>query len=113
MGRRGQRNDGGWRAEFRIPFSQLRFQPAADATFGLAIVREIGRLNETSTWPLLAKSATGFVSSFGELTGLQIGRAPKRLELVPYMVGDVKRSRSTTATRCRTRRSAAPRSASI
>ena len=37
-----------------------------------------------------AKSATGYVSSFGELTGLQIGRAPKRLELVPYVVGDVK-----------------------
>ena len=84
------RNDRGWRAEFRVPFSQLRFPAAADSTFGLAIVREIGRLNETTTWPLLAKSATGFVSSFGELTGLQIGRAHKRLELVPYVVGDVK-----------------------
>ena len=84
------RNDRGWRAEFRVPFSQLRFPVAADSTFGLAIVREIGRLNETTTWPLLAKSATGFVSSFGELTGLQIGRSQKRLELVPYVVGDVK-----------------------
>ena len=74
----------------RVPFSQLRFPAVADSTFGLAIVREIGRLNETTTWPLLAKSATGFVSSFGELTGLQIGRAQKRLELVPYVVGDVK-----------------------
>src|SRR6186997_3284251 len=52
------RNDRGWRAEFRVPFSQLRFPVAADSTFGLAIVREIGRLNETTTWPLLAKSAT-------------------------------------------------------
>ena len=84
------RNDRGWRAEFRVPFSQLRFPVAADSTFGLAIVREIGRLNETTTWPLLARSATGFVSSFGELTGLQIGRSQKRLELVPYVVGDVK-----------------------
>ena len=84
------RNDRGWRAEFRIPFSQLRFPAAADSTFGLAIVREIGRLNETTTWPLLAKSATGYVSSFGELTGLQLGRSQKRLELVPYVVGDVK-----------------------
>jgi hypothetical protein len=84
------RNERGWRAEFRVPFSQLRFPSVADSTFGLAIVRKIGRLNETTTWPLLAKSATGFVSSFGELTGLQIGRAQKRLELVPYVVGDVK-----------------------
>src|SRR5215218_7037265 len=84
------RNDRGWRAEFRVPFSQLRFHPSADATFGLAVVRQIGRLNETTTWPLLPKSANGYVSSFGELTGLEIGRAQKRLELVPYVVGDLK-----------------------
>ena len=83
------RNDRGWRAEFRVPFSQLRFHPAADSTFGLAIVRQIGRLNETTTWPLLSKSANGYVSSFGQLTGLQIGRSQKRLELVPYVVGDM------------------------
>jgi hypothetical protein len=79
----------GWRAEFRIPFSQLRFHPAPSATFGFAIVRQIGRLNETTTWPLLSKSASGYVSSFGELTGLQLNRSPKRLEMVPYLVSDV------------------------
>lgn len=79
----------GWRAEFRIPFSQLRFHPAASATFGFAIVRQIGRLNETTTWPLLSKNVSGYVSSFGELTGLQLTRSPKRLEMVPYVVGDV------------------------
>ena len=84
------RNEQGWRAEFRVPFSQLRFNPSADAAFGFAVVRHIGRLNETTTWPLLARSATGYVSSFGDLTGLQIGRSQKRLELVPYVVGDVK-----------------------
>ena len=84
------RGDTGWRAEFRIPFSQLRFHPADAATFGLAIVRQVGRLNETSTWPLLSKSANGYVSSFGELTGLRLDKSPKRLEVVPYVVGDVK-----------------------
>jgi hypothetical protein len=83
------RNDRGWHAEFRIPFSQLRFHPVNPATFGFAVVRKIGRLNETTTWPLLSKSANGYVSSFGELTGLELGRSPKRLELVPYVVGDV------------------------
>ena len=33
------RRPDGWRAEFRIPFSQLRFQPTDSATFGLAFVR--------------------------------------------------------------------------
>jgi hypothetical protein len=83
------RNERGWRAEFKVPFSQLRFHPSADATFGFAVVRQIGRLNETTTWPLLSKSANGYVSSFGELTGLRLGRSQKRLELVPYVVGDL------------------------
>ena len=83
------RDKDGWRAEFRIPFSQLRFHPSEKATFGFAVVRQIGRLNETDTWPHLPKSATGFVSSFGDLTGLNVSRTPKRLELVPYVVGQV------------------------
>jgi hypothetical protein len=84
------RGERGWRAEFRIPFSQLRYRPSDASTFGLAIVRKIGRLNETTTWPLLSKSANGYVSSFGELTGLRLDRSPKRLEIVPYVVADVK-----------------------
>lgn len=83
------RDKDGWRAEFRIPFSQLRFKPSDDATFGFAVVRQIGRLNETDTWPLISKSANGFVSNFGVLTNLKLGQTPKRLELVPYVVGQV------------------------
>ena len=40
--------------------------------------------NETSTWPLLSRSANGYVSSFGELGGLSMAASPKKLELVPY-----------------------------
>jgi hypothetical protein len=80
------RDAAGWRAEFRIPFSQLRFHPSPSAVFGFAVVREIGRLKETDTWPYISKSASGIVSSFGELTHLDIGQAHKRLELVPYIV---------------------------
>jgi hypothetical protein len=83
----------GWSAEFRIPFSQLRFTPSESSTFGFAVVRQIGRLNETATWPLLPRSASGFVSSFGDLGGLSMGASPKRLELVPYAVADLTRQR--------------------
>jgi hypothetical protein len=85
------RDHDGWLAEFHIPFSQLRFTPGPTATFGLAVVREIGRLKETSTWPLLPRAATGYVSSFGDLDGLSISSSPKRLELLPYMVSDFTR----------------------
>src|SRR5262245_17291104 len=66
------RDQEGWSAEFRIPFSQLRFNPVESNTFGFAVTRKIGRLNETSTWPLLPRSASGYVSSFGELGGLRM-----------------------------------------
>ena len=83
------RDKDGWRAEFRIPFSQLRFHPSDNATFGFAVIRQVGRLNETDTWPHLPKSANGYVSSFGDLTGLKLSQTPKRLELVPYVVGQL------------------------
>jgi len=83
------RDGDGWLAEFRIPFSQLRFTPGPAATFGFAIVREIGRLKETSTWPLLPRAATGYVSSFGDLSGLTMLATPKRLEVLPYMVSQL------------------------
>ena len=73
----------GWRAEFRIPFSQLRYQPSSNATFGFAVARQIGRLNETDTWPLLSKAASGIVSSFGDLTGLQLNQTPETPRACP------------------------------
>lgn len=83
------RDGRGWRAEFRIPFSQLRFEPGKRDTFGFAVLRQIGRLNETSSWPLIAKSRSGFVSQMGELGGLKLVGAAKRLEAVPYSVAQV------------------------
>ena len=79
----------GWSAEFRIPLSQLRFPASEKPTFGFALSRQIARLNETSTWPLIARSTNGIVSQFGELRGLELSKSPKRLELVPYTVGDL------------------------
>jgi Domain of unknown function (DUF5916) len=73
-----------WAAEFKIPFSQLRFDSGAPGTFGFAVMRTIAHENETSTWPLLARSASGFVSSFGDLTSLAFPQSQKRLELLPY-----------------------------
>ena len=85
------RDGSGWTAEFRIPFSQLRFTPSASNTFGFAISRDVGRLRATSTWPLLARSANGYVSSFGDLDGVMTGRASKRLEFTPYTVASLTR----------------------
>jgi hypothetical protein len=53
-------------------------------------VRVVAHNNETDTWPLLAKSASGYVSSFGDLTGLSLGNSSqKKLELMPYALAQV------------------------
>ena len=79
-----KRKEDGWQAEFRIPFSQLRFSRGGDGHLGFAVTRTLARKNETSTWPLLSKSASGWVSSFGTLSGVTLGQATKRLEVIPY-----------------------------
>src|SRR5688572_10715135 len=64
------RDRDGWRAEFHIPYSQLRFSDGGDGRLGFAIARTIARVNETQTWPLISKKASGWVSQFGELSGV-------------------------------------------
>ncbi|MBL8139378.1 MAG: carbohydrate binding family 9 domain-containing protein [Acidobacteria bacterium] len=85
------RDPDGWRAEFRIPFSQLRFARGGGPV-GVAVIRDLPRANETATWPLIARSVNGFVSQFGTVSGLEAAIAPKRLELMPYTVGEVVRA---------------------
>lgn len=81
------RDAAGWIAEFRIPFSQLRFNNIDGGPVGFAVIREVGRLAETSSWPLLSRNANGFVSQFAELRGLRMSGSPKKLELLPYTLG--------------------------
>ena len=83
------RDDEGWIAEFRIPFSQLRFNNSEGGVVGFAVIREIGRLAETSSWPLLSRNANGFVSQFAEVRGLKMSGTPKKLEVLPYTVGSL------------------------
>ena len=76
----------GWTAEYRIPFSQLRFAPAGSVTFGILVWRTLQRHTAQLTWPLYRPSRTGFVSQFGELTGLTGLASPRRAEVAPYIL---------------------------
>ncbi len=77
----------GWTAEFRIPWSQLRFAKADRNDFGFQVVREISRLNEEQHWRLMPKDQNGVVSRFGDLTGVQGIDPPRRVEVLPYLAG--------------------------
>ena len=82
----------GWTAEFRIPFSQLRFAAAEKQVWGANFARQIARLGEESFWSPSPPEVDRIVSLFGELRELRGLRPPRRLEVQPYAVGRVTRA---------------------
>ena len=81
----------GWTAEFRIPFSQLRFnvprQGEPPMEWGVDFIRDDASKNERDYWAPIPPAGPGFVSWFGDLMGLRDVPAPQRLELLPYTLG--------------------------
>jgi len=76
----------GWVAEFRIPWSQLRFNPDSVQTWGLQVKRYVERRNELSLWSFVGQNENGGPSRFGHLTDLRIARKPGGWEIMPYTV---------------------------
>ena len=76
----------GWVAEFRIPFSQLRFGKSADHTFGFMVVRDVARTGERISWPLYHNDKQGYIAQLGELSGIGDLTSVRRLEVTPYVV---------------------------
>lgn len=74
----------GWTVEMRIPYSQLRFHREARYRWGVNFRRYLGRKKEESYLVYTPKAASGFVSRFHKLSGVE-GVKPPRLVLVrPY-----------------------------
>jgi hypothetical protein len=76
----------GWTAEFRIPFSQLRYANMQEHVFGFAVWRDIERFKERTSWPLYRPTQGGVSSQLGVLQGVRDITPFHRLEVVPYGV---------------------------
>jgi hypothetical protein len=77
---------GGWVAEYRIPFSQLRFSRDSVQTWGIQFERIVGRTKEYSVSTFIPKRESGGVPKYGHLVGVRDISAGRRLELLPYTV---------------------------
>lgn len=86
------RNERGWAAEFRIPFSQLRFRDGETQRWGINFYRQIARRDEMSAWSPTSQNEAAIVSRFGVLEGLEGIDPPRRLEILPYTVARVERA---------------------
>ncbi|MEJ2633940.1 MAG: DUF5916 domain-containing protein [Calditrichia bacterium] len=78
-------DDKGWTAEFRIPFSQLRFQNRDKHVWGINFRRDIQRKNERDYIVFTPKDGSGFVSRFVDLVGIESINPPHHLEILPYV----------------------------
>ncbi len=81
----------GWYAEFRIPFTTLRYGATQTQTWGLNLVRSIRRKNEEAFWSAIPRQFSLMkISRAGTLEGVQV---PSRhvATVTPYALAGVER----------------------
>lgn len=80
-------NEKGWVAEFKIPYSALRFPKIPEQNWGINFIRKIRRTREDSFWNEIKPQVSGFVNQFGDLKGITDIKSPLRLSVTPYISG--------------------------
>lgn len=82
--------DSAWVAEIEVPFSQLRYSNQHEQVWGMHTWRWIDRLQEESNWEQQSKTGPGMLYNYGELRGISGLKKSRRLELQPFVLGDLK-----------------------
>jgi hypothetical protein len=77
--------ENGWIAEYKIPYSALRFPQTEVQTWGLNVARLIRRSREWYTWSYLDMSKENLSAQTGQLAGFKNIEPPLRLSLMPYI----------------------------
>ena len=82
----------GWYAEFRIPFSTLRYGGNATQTWGINFARSIRRKNEEAFWAFIPRQFNLYrLSRAGTMEGIQV--PVRRVATVtPYVLGGAQRA---------------------
>jgi len=82
-------DENGWYAEIRIPFSSIRYRSEDSMTWGFNVFQYIHSLGQRTAWSNWNRDQSGFMSRSGTISGLEDIRAPRQLEITPYVVGRV------------------------
>ncbi len=91
----------GWNAEFRIPFSQMRFPvaPGDRTVWGFNVSRQIFSRGEVDWWIAKPRGAQGLISRYGHLIFDDRLTPPRRLEFTPYTLGQVQAKSGSRSSR--------------
>jgi hypothetical protein len=81
-----RKTETGWTVEIAIELSSLKYEPGLKRGWGLGLARVFPRRLENSFWQGLVDSPYR-VSQFGFLSGLDLERASKKLQVIPHVVG--------------------------
>jgi hypothetical protein len=88
---RTQVGEFGWSAEFRIPFTTLRYPEKDAPTWGANFERRILRRHEVAYWaPLGRQFGLTRLADAGRLKGLEFVRT-RNLKITPYALGEARR----------------------
>lgn len=82
-----QITDGGWIAEFKIPYSSLRFPTSDVQEWRIQFGREVRRFREQSFWSPINPAISGWVQQSGTVRDIRNIKSPVRLSLTPYVSG--------------------------
>ena len=94
-----------WFVEMKIPYSAIRFSSVEEQLWGLNFGRQRRVTQQKFFWNPIVPTIDGFVTQWGELTGLRGIKPPLRLSLTPYVSAYLNhgpsqddQNRSTTST---------------
>jgi hypothetical protein len=92
---RASRFDGGWAAEFEIPFKSISFDPNTD-TWGMNFSRTMPAVNERTSWMSRNRQITP--AAFGSVNGFEGLNQGVGLDIVPSLVSSRNKSFVTPVT---------------
>lgn len=82
---KGQVTAYGYEVEVRIPFESLRYQSAAEQSWGLHITRQVQHSGYEDSWAPARRASASFLSQSGRLVGLRDLRRGLVLDLNPSL----------------------------
>jgi hypothetical protein len=90
---KGRLTDYGYEVEVRVPFKSLRYQDAAEQTWGFNVVRRVQHAGAEDSWTPARQASASFLAQAGTLTALSNLRRGLVLDVNPvvtqHTAGDV------------------------